>query len=312
MSLRIGFIRVRYQEAPEVVENVSPKVAEYSSIFAFPSSPTFERVMSPDYRGIKIVRVDDSILVSLFGYMGERDKFRRPVLTARIIVFDEEAFDIYGRSPSRIVDYINKMNRFDANDFTSFIKKTAPMFNRSSFKETVSGFSIRFISSLACSIFRYKSGIVLYDNWINALKVLDLIYLTSPIMALRDISVSTDCGDLKSDDREDIVFVYSKDKKAKKDAKNISRRKKIPLIRENEVSMKCDMTNAFEVIIKEMIDDFDWFGMSWNEKYRILIDFMNKRLSGERISLADMNDSLRKILETAKRIEGVEDVWRRI
>ena len=52
--------------------------------------------------------------------------------------------------------------------------------------------------------------------------------------------------------------------------------------------------------------------MSWNEKYRILIDFMNKRLSGERISLADMNDSLRKILETAKRIEGVEDVWRRI
>jgi len=310
--LRIGFIRVRYQEAPEVVENVPSKAAEYSSIFAFPSSPTFERMISPDYRGIKIIRVNDSILVSLFGYMGERDKFRRPVLTARIIVFDEEAFDIYGRSPSRTVDYINKMGRFNANDFISFIRETAPMFNRGSFKETISGFSIRFISSLACSIFKYRSGIVLYDNWINALKILDLIYLTSPMVTLRDLSVSTDCSDLESEDKEDIVFVYSKDKKAEKDAKNISKRKKIPLIRENEVSMKCDMTNAFEVIIKEIIDDFEWFGMSWDEKYRILINFMNKRLSGERISLADMNDSLRKILETAERIKGVDNVWKRV
>lgn len=310
--MRIGFIRVRYQEAPEVVENVPSKVAEYSSIFAFPSSPTFERMISPDYRGIKIIRVNDSILVSLFGYMGERDKFRRPVLTARIIVFDEEAFDIYGRSPSRTVDYINKMGRFNANDFISFIRETAPMFNRGSFKETISGFSIRFISSLACSIFKYRSGIVLYDNWINALKILDLIYLTSPMVTLRDLSVSTDCSDLESEDKEDIVFVYSKDKKAEKDAKNISKRKKIPLIRENEVSMKCDMTNAFEVIIKEIIDDFEWFGMSWDEKYRILINFMNKRLSGERISLADMNDSLRKILETAERIKGVDNVWKRV
>ncbi len=310
MQADVAFAYVDYQESVVTSTPLEPKIENSLKIRSFPSYPRMDYSELPNYEGLKIFGIADTICISYFLYMGEKDELARPLLSARVAIIPTTKFDLYGRDVIAVRDFL-KVSRDTfplKEDFFYFIENNSFILDNKKFKETIQKFDLKFlINSISCLITHDKVSIYYLDTSI-AESFIRVVYSILPLRILKERSFSTECEVTGSPYAENYVMIPMKEKKRLFpnifDKKND---KRVEINLEKKKSHHGKYTQIINAVVSELAYGEDWYTISWKEKYQILVTFLDKIISGERVRIVTLSEKLSKMSNTIERIKSIEN-----
>lgn len=302
----IGYLEVRYQENPDVRINVPVVVSKYARIEAFPQNPSFSPFKGK-YWGVRIKPINQYILFSFFGDFGAKDSYGRPVLSAKVLVFDVDSFHLFGRDIRSVHDFLMNTRKFDEVEFKEFIKSRSAIYSYESFESMIRSVSINGLSKALCCLIDSRRLIIL-DDLEASLSYARALYLLMPVSTISTISFSSDCSDLMSEYVEDVVIF--RDKTREKEVISYAKKKGVPVLHGGDIKKyRCKKVDKYRALIEEIARGDCWFDISWHEKYFILLKFLDLRVNKKNVTIRDIDERIRKILDISSRILRVERAW---
>lgn len=311
---KIAFAYTEHQGNVIVQGSIANKTREALNIESFPKYPKIDFMSDPSYEGLKIFAVDKDICISHFFNERKRDCANRPILSAKVAVIPADIFNNYGRDLNAIRDYLRQTSIDTMSDslFTAFIKNNSMVSEFNRISRFVAQYDYNFLADSICCLSLHMDAKILYRDVSEGLSFIRAIYVFLPISSIMKTSFSSVCEYEHPLNRESFVLVPKKDYstlskiKGFFERKNQEERESYEVdIAQQQVRPKCHGKGVKE-IISEIVSDFTWYSFTWDEKYALLLDYLNDTLSEKKESLLSMSEKLGTMKETLERVRELE------
>ncbi|MEM2614359.1 MAG: hypothetical protein QXO15_09095 [Nitrososphaerota archaeon] len=311
-SLQITFAHVRFQEEITTSLPLENEVKNKVAFSSFPSYPSSNWPFLRGYEGLKIFSSGERICVSYFFNGGEKDRFGRPILSARVMIIPRDEFDRCCRDVIAVMNLLKNLETINAASslYVSFLERSALTSNFEAFSNFLQNQEPKFIAKSLSLMIANKRVNIFYENIKDAYSWIRAIYLFMPIDVITKTSFVTDCERLNQVDRENYVMVPRERRVDSHLLAKILKRKlaRVANINLEKRSARGKSYELIEHVILETINDEMWYGIEWYERYRILLELLNKVVTGERPSMTQISEKIRhmsKTIEKTKFLEGL-------
>lgn len=304
MSLNVIFANVDYQENVRTTLPVGRSVEDALRTEAFPAYPRMDFPFLSDYSGIKVFPVEDFIAISYFFNEGRKDSSGRPVLSAKVAVIPQKLFNSCGRDIEAMKIFLKntKLEAESSQSFMNFIREESAVFNKEKFVRLINFLGEERAAKAVDCIMSHSRVNIYYKDKSLAESLVRLVYLLLPISVVASSSYSSECSYLSGLQRENYVLTEGEGSEGE--------RKEVGFL--NVDSGKASSGKYFKklkILIKEITSGSEWYPLTWEEKYFLLLELVEAWFSGRKIiKMTEMSEKLRKVQETIDAIRQLEKV----
>lgn len=307
----------------EVISNIplDQEVKNELCIESFPLYPSSNFSDIPNYEGLKIFNMGNKICISYFFNGGKTDRFGRSVISAKIAIIPVNKFYGNYRDVIAIRDYLRnvRIEQSSEDEFKSYLNQNSFVSEPRRFLNFLNQYNFDFLSKSISCLINSSEVDIYYTNLVDKESFLRVVYFFLPFITLKSSSFVSECERPESGQRETYVMVPKKINSKKKIGfgavggltkkffgKNLEG-KNIIHIDEQKVRSG-PYINAVKAIIFEIQKDEEWYTISWDEKYLILLQLLNDIISKDKSNLFVNHGKLRKMDETLRIIKKLENI----
>lgn len=304
MSLNIIFAHADYQEAVRTNGPISRRAEDALRTEVFPAYPKMDFPSLREYSGIKVFPVEGFIAVSYFLNEGRKDSSGRPVLSARVALIPQKLFNTYGRDLDAVKIFLKNMKFETASSqsFMSFVKEKSAAPNEEEFVRLIDLLGEERSTKIIDCMLSYSRVNIHYKDKSLAESLVRLAYLLLPMSVIASNSYSSECSYLSGPQRENYVLTP-------KGEGGETEKKEVGFLDvDSGKASNGKYYKKLKMIIKEIASKSEWYTLTWEEKYSLLLELVEAWFSGRRVRIIDTSEKLRKMEETINTVRQLEKV----
>ncbi|MEM2144563.1 MAG: hypothetical protein QW279_04330 [Candidatus Jordarchaeaceae archaeon] len=304
MDQNVIFAQADYQEDVETTEQVKPRTRDVLKIEAFPAYPKMDFPSLKDYSGIKVFPVEDFVAISYFLNEGHRDSSGRPVLSARVALIPQKLFNTCGRDLDAVKMFLKgmKVETASSQSFLDFVKEKSAIFKREELVRLINSFGEEYVAKATDCIMSHHQVNIYYRDRGLAESLVRSAYLLLPISVIMSKSYSSECSYISGSQRENYVLAPGGEG-------GDGGGKEVGFLDvDSGKASGGKYSKKLKIIIEEIVRGREWYTLTWEEEYLLLLELLEAWFSGRKIKMTEMSDKLRRMEETVNTVKQLEKV----